>query len=416
MDGQETGMRANEDQDRRNVYTRWKNPGVQESRNQVRSGKDRDNACTHMKSTEAPDTGFPEMDPRKLGSQALVIRETSPPEKEHPYRRSQEVEPQSTGARETGNQKTVGRWMKAMMAIRRREDLGKTQLSQVTASRLAKLANFETADMIVFTLHSYLREIGEVMEVSFEAPLAAFACTAVSNVHFTNYGYPDASGLTQYSCNGDQEVSGSVATPLGDGSFAKPYSAALSDTATAFSKCETVYIPYFQKYFKFVDICAQCQTDQGNGILHIDLYLIQSDANIGQTTCEDTLGNFGGTTYTVLRNPASTLTYDSASFFSNGQCNTGAVHSSGANDGCSAVQARSIGTDPVVGTAVPSNLVLESSGIPYVPIATGTGIGGGPTGVPGTGTGFPSGPTGTPSGGWHHPHGPPPRMMTKVRR
>lgn len=91
------------------------------------------------------------------------------------------------------------------------------------------------------------------------APLAAFACTAVSNVHFTNYGYPDASGLTQYSCNGDQEVSGSVATPLGDGSFAKPYSAALSDTATAFSKCETVYIPYFQKYFKFVDICAQCR-------------------------------------------------------------------------------------------------------------------------------------------------------------
>lgn len=49
-----------------------------------------------------------------------------------------------------------------------REDLGKTQFSRVTASRLAKLANFETADMIVFTLHSYLREIGEVKEVSFE--------------------------------------------------------------------------------------------------------------------------------------------------------------------------------------------------------------------------------------------------------
>ena len=102
------------------------------------------------------------------------------------------------------------------------------------------------------------------------APLAVFAhgvhhlpradsCTAVSDVHFTNYGYPDASGLTQYSCDGDQEVSGNVATPLGDGTAAKPYSAALSDTATAFKKCETVYIPYFQKYFKFVDICAQCR-------------------------------------------------------------------------------------------------------------------------------------------------------------
>ena len=169
-------------------------------------------------------------------------------------------------------------------------------------------------------------------------------------------------------------------------------------------------------------ICSRTETDQGNGILHIDLYLIQSDANIGQTTCEDTLGNFGGTTYTVLRNPASTLTYDSASFFTNGQCNTGAVHPSEANDAsCSAVQARSINTDPVVGKAVPDNaytsdLVRESSGTPYLPIATGTGVAGGPTGVPGTGTGFPSGPTGTPSGGWYHPHGSPPRMMTKVRR
>ena len=172
-------------------------------------------------------------------------------------------------------------------------------------------------------------------------------------------------------------------------------------------------------------ICSPTETDQGNGILHIDLYLIQSDANIGQSSCEQTLGTFGGTTYTVLRNPSSTLTYDSASFFNNGQCNTGAVHPSGANDascsGSDAVQARSIGTDPVVGTAAPvntytSNLVLESSGIPYVPSATGTGVGVGPTGIPGTGTGFPSGPTATPSGVWYHPHGPPPRMMTKVRR
>lgn len=172
-------------------------------------------------------------------------------------------------------------------------------------------------------------------------------------------------------------------------------------------------------------ICSPTETDQGNGILHIDLYLIQSDADIGQTSCEDTLGNFGGTTYTVLRNPPSTLTYDSASFFDNGQCNTGAVHPSGANDascsGSDAVQARAISTDPVVGTALPvntytSNLAPESSGIPYVPIATGTGVGGGPTGVSGTGTGFPSGPTGTPSGGWYHHQGSPTRMMTKVRR
>ena len=48
------------------------------------------------------------------------------------------------------------------------QDLEKMRFPQVTPSRLAKLANFETADMIVSRLHSYLREIGEVKEVSFE--------------------------------------------------------------------------------------------------------------------------------------------------------------------------------------------------------------------------------------------------------
>ena len=83
-------------------------------------------------------------------------------------------------------------------------------------------------------------------------------CTAVPNVWLTNYGFPDASGLTQFSCNGNQVVDANVPTPLGTGNYDSPYAAALSKTATEFSKCETIYVPYFRKYFKFVDVCAQC--------------------------------------------------------------------------------------------------------------------------------------------------------------
>ena len=155
-------------------------------------------------------------------------------------------------------------------------------------------------------------------------------CAAVPNVWLTNYGFPDASGLTQFSCNGNQVANANVPTPLGTGEYDNPYSAALSVSATTFKKCETVYIPYFRKYFKFVDGCAQCgtsiflrterldgnganvvrmtETDQGAGKLHIDLYLIQSDANIQQSGCETSFGAWGGNT--VLRNPPSSLPYE----------------------------------------------------------------------------------------------------------
>ena len=87
----------------------------------------------------------------------------------------------------------------------------------------------------------------------------SLACTAVSQVHFSNYGFPDASGLTQFSCAGSQAVTANVPTPLGTGSFSSPYSFATSTTSQTFQKCETIYIPYFRKYFKWTDICAQCR-------------------------------------------------------------------------------------------------------------------------------------------------------------
>ena len=85
------------------------------------------------------------------------------------------------------------------------------------------------------------------------------SCTPVTGVSFSNYGFPDASNPTNFSCTGNQPNGPGVPTPLGTGAPGSPYAAALSDTATAFRKCETVYIPYFRKYFKFVDVCAACR-------------------------------------------------------------------------------------------------------------------------------------------------------------
>ena len=47
------------------------------------------------------------------------------------------------------------------------------------------------------------------------------------------------------------------------------------------------------------------EADQGAGSLKIDVYLIQSNSDIGQTSCELEFGAFGGSTYTIIRNPRS---------------------------------------------------------------------------------------------------------------
>ncbi|KAL9100986.1 MAG: hypothetical protein Q9163_003708 [Psora crenata] len=148
----------------------------------------------------------------------------------------------------------------------------------------------------------------------------SLACTAVQQVHLTNYGFPDASGLTQFSCSGSTPGTANVPTPLGSGTHSSPYAFAASATTQTFQKCETIYIPYFRKYFKFVDVCAACESDQNAGKLHIDLYLVQSNSDIGQTPCELSFGVFGGTSYTVIRDPNPNLPVEAGALFEGGTC------------------------------------------------------------------------------------------------
>lgn len=88
-------------------------------------------------------------------------------------------------------------------------------------------------------------------------------CSPVNGVQFTAYGFPDASGSTAYGCNNDQvNLQAGGPTPLGDGSYAKPYSAAAGTGSTAFAQCSLVYIPYLRKYFRIADVCGGCGKPQ----------------------------------------------------------------------------------------------------------------------------------------------------------
>ena len=163
------------------------------------------------------------------------------------------------------------------------------------------------------------------LSLAFQTSLS-LACTAVSQVHLTNYGFPDASSLTQFACSGSTPQASYISTPLGEGTYASPYAFAASGSGQNFRQCETIYIPYLKKYFKFSDLCAQCgmrsyieefyplsaadglsESDEAENIQHIDLYLIQSNADIGQSSCEKQFGRFGGSTFTVIRDPDPNL-------------------------------------------------------------------------------------------------------------
>ena len=159
---------------------------------------------------------------------------------------------------------------------------------------------------------------------------SSFACNLVSSVKLTNYGYPDASGIPSYSCQNGQPVEPGTSTELGDGSFNSPYAAAAAVTSTTFTKCAKVYVPLLEKYFIIQDDCSGCReyslilrrsTGGGDGRVDnkadatpntwIDLYLVQSNQNIGQSSCEDQFGtlsynaNAGPYQHNVLVSPGS---------------------------------------------------------------------------------------------------------------
>ena len=88
---------------------------------------------------------------------------------------------------------------------------------------------------------------------------SSIACASVDNVKFTAYGWPDASGIPAYKCSGNtvQTTGANDRTLLGDGSRNKPYAAAASANSI-FKKCQLVYIPMLEKYFRVQDDCNGC--------------------------------------------------------------------------------------------------------------------------------------------------------------
>ena len=148
---------------------------------------------------------------------------------------------------------------------------------------------------------------------------SALACNTIGGIKFTNYGYPDASGTPAYKCNGNKVVPTQPGdkTELGDGSFKKPYAAAAADPSQSFlSECELIYLPLLKKYFRVQDNCSGCVDKQ------VDLYLIQSNQNIGQTQCEEDFGTFdyGHPLHEVVRDPGSGFETDTAPLFQDGTC------------------------------------------------------------------------------------------------
>lgn len=88
---------------------------------------------------------------------------------------------------------------------------------------------------------------------------SGMACSTVSGIKFTAYGFPDASGIPAYKCNGNTVTTTGPndRTQLGDGSFGKPYAAAAARNSI-FQRCELLYMPLLKKYFRVQDDCSGC--------------------------------------------------------------------------------------------------------------------------------------------------------------
>ncbi|KAL6713988.1 hypothetical protein ACLMJK_008482 [Lecanora helva] len=149
------------------------------------------------------------------------------------------------------------------------------------------------------------------------------ACNLVKSVKLTNYGYPDANGIPSYRCQNGQPVQPGTSTKLGDGSFNNPYAAAAAVTSNTFKKCQKVYVPILKKFFIIQDDCSACHATPDSWI---DLYLVQSNKNIGQTNCEKAFGTLSYTSnpnpyqHSVLVNPQSGYLTNTQPLFQNGVC------------------------------------------------------------------------------------------------
>ncbi|KAJ9605918.1 hypothetical protein H2200_009767 [Cladophialophora chaetospira] len=149
------------------------------------------------------------------------------------------------------------------------------------------------------------------------------ACSTVSNVKHTFFGYPDnypPGAGTAYNCGGRNYVAG------GTGTYADPLSMASAEGE--FSPCEIAYVPYLQKYVRYEDVCDTCTSDFSSGVNHIDIWTGSSTQTGGQDqiNCENSLTP--PESHTIIRNPASNLQADVTALYDvySGQCGTSHVY------------------------------------------------------------------------------------------
>jgi len=130
------------------------------------------------------------------------------------------------------------------------------------------------------------------------------ACTIVTQVTHTFYGYPEndpSSVDIAYDCGRGFEASGSGT-----------YDDLLSFTSTpgGFHQCEIIYDPYTRKYLRFENTCAQCNSDWGSQIRHIDLWTGSSTVNGGQDQLDCKI-DLMPDSQTIIRQPGQNLPVNS---------------------------------------------------------------------------------------------------------
>ncbi|KAL5465748.1 hypothetical protein PMIN07_003887 [Paraphaeosphaeria minitans] len=138
--------------------------------------------------------------------------------------------------------------------------------------------------------------------------VANAACSTVSKVTHTFYGYPDndpPGPATAYNCGRGFKAGGT-------GTYGDPLT--FASAQGEFKSCEIIYDPYLRKYLRYEDYCQQCTEDWAASpkINHIDVWTGSPTVNGGQQQiqCENDLTP-ADRSQKIVRQPATNLPVDS---------------------------------------------------------------------------------------------------------
>ncbi|KAL5414948.1 hypothetical protein PMIN03_002906 [Paraphaeosphaeria minitans] len=138
--------------------------------------------------------------------------------------------------------------------------------------------------------------------------VANAACSTVSKVTHTFYGYPDndpPGPATAYDCGRGFKAGGT-------GTYGDPLT--FASAQGEFKSCEIIYDPYLRKYLRYEDYCQQCTEDWAASpkINHIDVWTGSPTVNGGQQQiqCENDLTP-ADRSQKIVRQPATNLPVDS---------------------------------------------------------------------------------------------------------